>query len=238
MRSKAITALSFGLLLSATTQLRAQDHVYNLNATLADANGGPALASLGGTLSASGFTFGANQGLSLTGVFGPMYTVAMRFSFANVDGYRRMIDFQNRASDTGPYVLNGASNFYNVSTGSTSPYTPDQLGLTIFTRTAGGLFSAYFDGALQYQFLDGANLAAPSTNTVSFFQDDVSVGGEASAGFVNYIATWDQALSEQEVAAFVPGRAVTTVPEPSSLLLVGAGLLFASVARTRKRRTA
>lgn len=236
MRSKNIALMALGLLLSGSTRLTAQDHIYNLNGTLADANGGPSLTSLGGTLGATGFTFGADQGLSLSGVLGSTYTVAMRFSFANVDGYRRIIDFLNRTSDTGPYVLNGASNFYNIVTGPTAPYAPNQIGLTVFTRTAGGSFTAYFGGVSQYQFTDNTNLAVPSTNTVSFFQDDVAVGGEASAGFVNYISTWNRALSAQEVAAFVPGTPTTVAPEPSSLLLVGVGLLCAGFVRNRKRR--
>lgn len=233
MRSSAIAALSFGLLLSATTQSWAQDHIYNLNGTYADANGGPSLAAIGGTLGPNGFSFGFNEGLSLTGVFGSEYTVAMRFRFDDVTGYRRIIDFQNRTSDNGPYVLDGAANFYNIATGPTAPYVANQMGLTILTRTQTGLFTAYFGGALQYQFSDNASDALPSGNTVNFFQDDLAFANEASAGFVDYIGTWDRALSGREVAAFVPG--VTTAPEPSSLLLVGVGLLFAGVARNRKR---
>ncbi|MEO7996302.1 MAG: PEP-CTERM sorting domain-containing protein [Gemmatimonadaceae bacterium] len=235
MRPSAIAALSVGLLLSASTQSWAQDHIYNLNGTYADANGGPSLAAIGGTLGANGFSFGFNEGLSLTGVFGSSYTVAMRFRFDDVTGYRRIIDFQNRTSDNGPYVLDGAANFYNIATGPTAPYAPNQMGLTILTRTQTGLFTAYFGGAMQYQFADNLSDGVPAGNTVNFFQDDLAFANEASAGFVDYIGTWDRALSSREVAAFVPGGPVTTTPEPSSMLLVGVGILFAGIARNRKR---
>jgi len=225
------------MLLLASASASAQDRVYHLNGTLADANGGPSLATLDGSLGASGFTFGFNEGLSLTGVVGSTYTIAMRFRFDEVSAYRRIIDFKDRASDNGPYVLNGAANFFPIITGPTAPYLPNQLGLTIFTRDGAGLFSAYFAGALQYSFLDAGNEGVRSVNTVRFFQDDLSVGGEASAGFVNYIATWNNALTQQQVAAFIPGAPTSTVPEPASFVLVGAGMLVAGLVHRRKRTT-
>ena len=90
MRSSSVTAISLGMLLVASASSQAQDHVYNLNGTLADAFGGPSLSTLGGSLAASGFTFGFNEGLSLTGVVGSTYTIAMRFRFDEVSGYRRI----------------------------------------------------------------------------------------------------------------------------------------------------
>ena len=237
MRSSSVTAISLGMLLVASASSQAQDHVYNLNGTLADAFGGPSLSTLGGSLAASGFTFGFNEGLSLTGVVGSTYTIAMRFRFDEVSGYRRIIDFKDRASDNGPYVLSGASNFYPTVTGPTAPYVPNTLGLTIFTRDAAGLFSAYFGGALQYSFLDAGNEGVRSVNTVRFFQDDLSVGNEASAGFVNYIATWNSALTQAQVAAFVPGTPTTTVPEPATFVLLGAGMLMAGLVQRCKRTT-
>ncbi len=42
-------------------------HTYDLNGSLADALGGPALVANGGTLNATNYSFGPNQGLTLTG---------------------------------------------------------------------------------------------------------------------------------------------------------------------------
>ena len=134
-------------------------------------------------------------------------------------------------------MLNGAANFYNIVTGPTAPYAPNQLGLTFFTRDALGNFSAYFGSQLQYTFLDSGNEGVVSNNIARFFQDDLAVGGESSAGFVNYIATWNTALNERQIAAFVPGAPVSTVPEPSAAILLGAGLLAVGLARRRITRT-
>ena len=40
-------------------------HIYELNGSLADSLGGPALSAAGGTLNATNYSFAANQGLSL-----------------------------------------------------------------------------------------------------------------------------------------------------------------------------
>ena len=106
--------------LSATVMLtvvassaRANTFFYFLdNNTLADANGGPSPVSYGGTLS-NGYTFGVQQGLSLsgTGIF-DVYSIDIHFYFDNVsasfDGYQRILDFKNRTSDSGLYSLNGS----------------------------------------------------------------------------------------------------------------------------------
>jgi hypothetical protein len=82
------------------------------NNTLADANGGPSLVSYGGTLS-NGYYFGVNKGLSLsgTGAF-DVYSIDIHFYFDNIsasfNGYQRILDFQNRTSDSGLYSLNGS----------------------------------------------------------------------------------------------------------------------------------
>ncbi len=225
---------SSALLLLPAMQLQAQQRIYNLNGSFADVNGGPSLSPIGsGVLTANGYTFGVNQGLSLTGVVGSTYTIALRFSFDAVTGYRRIIDYKNRSSDTGVYNYAGQAEFFPYLLAPNVVYAPGQLALSIFTRDAAGLFSAYVDGVPQYSFLDTQNDAiVDASNTVIFFQDDLVVANEASSGFVNYIATWDRALTAQEAGAFLqPG----VVPEPASLALVAVGLAgVLAVVRRRK----
>ncbi len=43
-----------------STAVQAQNHLYTFQNSLNDAYAGPALTGLGGTLSASGYTFGVN----------------------------------------------------------------------------------------------------------------------------------------------------------------------------------
>ena len=63
-------------------------HDYQLNGSLADTLGGPSLVSAGGVLSANGYSFGANQGLSLSNALGDNgnYSIEMQFSSAYRSG--------------------------------------------------------------------------------------------------------------------------------------------------------
>jgi hypothetical protein len=73
------------------------------------------------------------------------------------------------------------------------------------------------------------NFLCPN-HTARFFRDDNAVGGEASAGSVDYIAIYDTALSAQEIATLVPA-----VPEPATQGLMLAGL--AGVLAVVRRRS-
>ena len=60
MVAAGLAAMPPGLALAATVA-----HIYELNGSLADSLGGPALVAAGGTLNATNYSFAANQGLSL-----------------------------------------------------------------------------------------------------------------------------------------------------------------------------
>ena len=126
-------------------------------------------------------------------------------------------------------------NFYNITTGALGAFAPNVLARVTITRDASDLFTGYVNGVQQIQFTDGGTLATFSTGTqiARFFQDDLVFGGEASAGRVNYIRTFDTALSAAQVAALgVP----SAVPEPQTYAMMLVGLLLtAGVARARKR---
>ena len=102
----ALLGLSAALLsLAAAQPASAQTHVYTLNNTYADSNGGPSLVPNGstgtGTLSASGYNFTANQGLGLTNALTNPgnYSISLTFSLTDISGYKKLIDFKNLASD-------------------------------------------------------------------------------------------------------------------------------------------
>jgi hypothetical protein len=78
----------------------------------AESNGGPSLVPYGGTLGSTGYTFGVNEGLSLSGTgISAAYSIDIRFSFddvnASVNTFQKILDFKNRTSDSGLYSESG-----------------------------------------------------------------------------------------------------------------------------------
>ncbi len=233
MISKLLAAF-VGVCAAWAVQAQTPTHHYRLDGSYADDLGGPSLTPLGGTLGSTGYAFGADQGLTVDGVVNEaVYTIDLAFSFDELSGYRRIIDFQNQASDTGLYVYSGDLNFYNEVTGSGTPFAALEMTRVTVTRDATGLFVGYVNGVQQVAFIDAAALATFSgpTQMASFFRDDLAVPGEASAGFVDDIRIYGSALSAAEVAAL---PTVGSVPEPAAAVLLLAGLLL--VFRRARRR--
>ena len=231
--SKTVHTLIFGALsLASCLALAATPtHLYDLNNSLADTLGGPDLVSFGGSLTATDYQFTANQGLSLSGVLGSVYTIDTKVALDKVDGYRKLVDFKALGSDDGFYVLSGALNFYPVKTG-TALTGASQWAQVTLTRDAAGLTSGYVNGVQQWQFDDSGSQRATfstSSKVANFFIDDLATGQrEASGGKVDYIAIYDTALSAAEVGQ------ISAVPEPESYAMMLAGL--AGLALWAKRR--
>ncbi len=222
---------------------RAQTHVYELNGTLADQLGGPSLVSDGGTLTATGYDFLANQGLNLSNVFtSNVYTIALEFQLTNINGFVKLIDFHDKSSDDGFYDLNGQLNFFNDATGPTAVIPASTEVFVVLTRNASNQIAGYVNGALQFTTTDlpGDADFSSANNIARFFEDDTDTGGrEASDGSVDYIATYDTALNEDQAESLrkVPPLGVTGTPEPGSIVLTGTGLA-GIVGFVRRRRRA
>lgn len=212
--------------LTAAHSASAQSHVYTLNNTFADANGGSSLSPDGGTLSASGYTFGPNQGLTLSNAINPTnYSIDMTFSLTDLGGYRKLVDFKNLTSDNGLYLLNGSLNFFPIATGP-AVVAPNQSVEVLLTRDgATGLVTGSLNGVQQFSFMDSNNIATfdSPNNVIHFFEDDNATGQrEASGGTVTRITINPPAVPE----------ASTTV---SLGLLLALGLGGVVVAGKRKR---
>lgn len=238
-----------GLVLLGACSLLAQaqtaTHLYLLNGSLADEMGGPALVAHGGTLGVNGYTFGLNQGLSLAGALPTsVYTVDLQFSFDDLGGWRKIVQFKGDGSDNGIYAYGDHLQFYPQSTSSDGVFAAGQLARLTLTRDATGLFSAYVNGTQVLSFNDSVSADATYSESFAtgvFFQDDHYTSGyEAGTGVARYLRVYDQALTADQVAALsvpVIDPSATLVPEPQTwaLMLAGVVALGANQRRTQRR---
>ncbi|MCX5943711.1 MAG: hypothetical protein NTZ53_00010 [Cyanobacteria bacterium] len=160
---------------------------------------------------------------------GNTYTIALRFSFQQVSGYRKIIDFSNLASDTGFYVLSGEINFYPLGTapqgapqGTTArTFSAGDVIDLIATRDSGGYFTVYVnDGqggyVQQIRVLDTNAESVPALVNgkyrLGFFYDDIATSSEySSGGKVWNVRIWEDALDPSQIS-----QALSSSPPVSS----------------------
>lgn len=195
------------------------------------------------------------------GSTGP-FTIVLDFMLDPSDGTHKLLDFSNLCSvdstcNAGLYVAgNQTSNrrlVYRKDSGVTNG-TPNgivagTMNRVVITRGDGASSRVvvYQDGVVSglLDWPDSATdaLLSGSPPTLNFFVDDAFGGAansEHAAGFVDTIRVFNRALTQSEVAALVDlgdtefSGGFSEVPEPGTLLLMGAGLLVIGT-RLRKR---
>lgn len=158
------------------------------------------------------WTSTANRGggftVDTTGLIGDSYSIAMTFTLGQVTGWRKIIDYQNRVSDTGFYVLSGALQFYPKPTASFT-FAPNQLINIVAVRDAttnpsSPTFKVYLAGpngsySEVYSFVDSTNMAVPYSSSghtiLGFFFDDTATGSEASnTGRIYDLKMWQNTV--------------------------------------------
>jgi hypothetical protein len=215
-------------------------HRYEFNGNLNDSAGSVALTNPnGGTVNSGTYSFSAGQGLGFVGGLGlqTTYTIAIRFKFENVTNYGKFIDFKDRTSENGAYVVTSTFLFFGTSGTQTGSITANTYADFILTRDSSGAVKAY-DGASStpiFSFTDGSSIAVANgsgsaTNSVLwFFRDDTGNTDNAS-GEVDRILIYDGALSGAATVGVL-----SAIPEPSTYAAIfGAAAL--GLAAWRRRR--
>lgn len=197
---------------------------YQLQNTLSSSVGTPpALTNLGsntfGTVTVDGasrtvLSFGAGDGVVLTPttsvIANQVYTAVVLFSFSDISGYRRILDFKNNAEDSGLYNRDGLLVFFSGITGPTAVIPANTFVQVVLTRDAAKNVVGYVNGVQQFSFVDSGDAAViDSNNKLIFFRDNPN--NEVSAGAVARIRLYDCALTPSEVAGLdrVPGQTPT-----------------------------
>src|SRR5205823_2843817 len=116
-----------------------------------------------------------------------------------VDSFIKLIDFQGQTSDFGLYSAFGMLDLYPGPFGPDA-VSPNQDFQVVLTRDgATGVTNLYLNGVFEQTYVGTVSVAG--TNLLTFFEDDTVSGGiEASGGSVDYIATYNRALTDSEVA--------------------------------------
>lgn len=228
-----IHSLIAGLLLCLSFDSRAAlIHQYELNGSLADELGGPAL--YGNPTRNGGYYFEQGRGLRLDAHLGEVYSIDMNVKFYNLFdfGYKRILwDGEPSRTDGGLYTNAGkkADEFvlYPDLAHSGGSLRNDTYARVTVTRDADDRFKVYQDNELVLDVLDTMGYGKFMSNAVYFFQDN---GYENHTGTVDFIHIYDHALSAGEINGEQPP---SPVPEPMPLTLIGAGL--AAIGWTRRR---
>ena len=165
-------------------------------------------------------TFQYFSGLSLAPTAGVIdsreYTIELLFRFDRIDGWRKILDFNQASADCGLYFLEGRLSFYPIVSDVETPIDADSYVHVVLTRDASGTVAGYVNGSRQFSFNDISELAVIDANdTLLFFRDDSTTRTEYSSGAVAQIKLYDGSLSADEVAELAAELSITPPPATS-----------------------
>jgi hypothetical protein len=134
---------------------------------------------------------------------GHTYTFVMLVNLDSVDGYRKLIDFDNLQADQGWYIYYSALYPYNLSDFdySSQLVTAGHWRQIAVTRDRSGVVRGYVGDRKVGTADDPGNDEALGGATVLHFliDDAVSGGREATGGLIARLRIWDDALSSKQI---------------------------------------
>jgi hypothetical protein len=131
------------------------------------------------------------------------HTIELYMRFQNTSSWRRIVDYKNRTSDTGVYAYGGAFQFYNFATGGTGVFTPNNWVYVAVVREQDKTYKLYLATSPNplASFVDNGGHGLPNAaGRISFFQDDLVVANEASAGSIALLRIHNRALTAFEIS--------------------------------------
>jgi Ca2+-binding RTX toxin-like protein len=188
-------------------------HIYDLNNSLTDSLGGPALTSINGSLTSTGFNFNRGGGLSVSNaVTSTEYSIELKYKFASnsISSWRRVISFKNLTDDLGLYEHGVRVDFFNITGDSVATTALNTVKNLIITREAStNKVTIYLNGSQILTFTDtNANATFSSAGSVlQMFRDNTSNGttGEEDPGFVDRIRIYKGVLTAAQVTSLQNG---------------------------------
>ena len=187
------------------------------------------------TASQGGFSLGTSSLIPANN-----YSVEMVLSLSQRNNeWRRIIDVQNRVSDSGFYVSPGNQlNIYPVGGGgNVNPNTYYHVVLSVAPNN----INAYLNGQLAFSLtsdLMNINNANNPGRNLLFYLDDNAVSGEYSNARTALVQLYDRALSAGEVNSLStnPFANNTAVPESGAGVLLALGAVLPIAIAVRRRR--
>jgi opacity protein-like surface antigen len=189
----ALTAAVLALALCLPAQAAKLVREYTFKETLKDGTGsGPDIEARNGLLGNGVYTFGAGQGLHLakTGVT-DHYTIELTFKFDDTAEWQKIIDFKNRTSDNGLYILEGQLQFYEFGIGGQFQ-AGQEYRVRLERDKNTNVVKGYVNDAQAFEFSDPEGHAIFQDEGADFFLDDSNTMGEESGGAVTRIRIWDE----------------------------------------------
>lgn len=215
LRLRTVLVAFLVSLASVGTAYAASIPIANAGFELPSTGGGilytPDLTSQGGT----GWTFGGNAGVA-----------ANSSAFTVVGATGNQAGFLQHAGASFSQSLTFNDGWYQLSFIAEGRATPGIVGSNPFE---------VFVGATQLTFSgNGTVVPVAGFNFDEFLSDPFYVAGGAAT--LSFVGTGVPGFPTAEATSFVDDVAIESVPEPSTLLLLGGGLVAAGVVRHRRRQ--